>query len=153
MFTLIIPVTGTISKEYILIDPGHGGMDPGCNIGDIKESDIVLEISYKIKEVFFKIFANQEKFATLKSGNENYINGERNNFTIQISVKEKMNKQERLDEIAQKLLNYELIPSELTDKEVDEMTEWFTQDIKEKDKELEKIKNHILSIKRQIEDL
>ena len=27
-------------------------MDPGCNIGDIKESDIVLEISYKIKEVF-----------------------------------------------------------------------------------------------------
>lgn len=108
---------------------------------------------YKIKEVFFKIFANKEKFTTLNSVNENYINGERNNFTIQISVKEKMKKQVRLDETAQKLLNYELIPSELTDKEVDEMTEWFTQDIEEKDKELEKIKNHILSIKRQIEDL
>ena len=39
------------NKYYIVIDPGHGGMDPGCNIGDIKESDIVLEISYKVKEV------------------------------------------------------------------------------------------------------
>ena len=38
-------------REYIVIDPGHGGMDPGCNIGDIKESDIVLNISFKIKEV------------------------------------------------------------------------------------------------------
>ena len=37
--------------KVIYIDPGHGGMDPGCNIGDIKESDIVLDISFKIKEV------------------------------------------------------------------------------------------------------
>ena len=26
-------------------------MDPGCNIGEIKESDVVLDISYKVKEV------------------------------------------------------------------------------------------------------
>ena len=44
-------VVSSNSIEYIVIDPGHGGMDPGCNIGDIKESNVVLKISYKIKEV------------------------------------------------------------------------------------------------------
>ena len=44
-------VVSSNSIEYIVIDPGHGGMDPGCNVGDIKESDVVLDISYKIKEV------------------------------------------------------------------------------------------------------
>ena len=53
LFSLALPNASSNNQEsYILIDPGHGGMDPGCNIGDIKESDIVLEISYKIKEVF-----------------------------------------------------------------------------------------------------
>lgn len=46
----LVNVSGN-NNTYIVIDPGHGGMDSGCNIGDIKESDIVLDISYKIKEV------------------------------------------------------------------------------------------------------
>ena len=36
----------------IVIDPGHGGMDIGASINNIYESDIVLEISFKIKEIF-----------------------------------------------------------------------------------------------------
>ena len=35
-------------KEYIVIDPGHGGMDPGCNIGDIKESDIEVLKEWRV---------------------------------------------------------------------------------------------------------
>lgn len=38
----------------IYVDPGHGGMDGGATIGNIKESTLTLEISKKIKEVFEK---------------------------------------------------------------------------------------------------
>ena len=48
---VISNINASIEKKYIVVDAGHGGMDPGCNIGDIKESDIVLEISIKVKEV------------------------------------------------------------------------------------------------------
>ena len=40
------------NDKIVVIDPGHGGMDAGANFGDIKESDINLEISFKLKEVF-----------------------------------------------------------------------------------------------------
>ena len=36
-------------NKIIVIDPGHGGMDIGASINNIYESDIVLEISFKIK--------------------------------------------------------------------------------------------------------
>lgn len=42
------------SDLTIVIDAGHGGMDGGASIGDIKESDLTLSISKKIKEVFEK---------------------------------------------------------------------------------------------------
>lgn len=42
------------NDKIIVVDPGHGGMDIGASIGDIYESDLVLEISYKIKEVLEK---------------------------------------------------------------------------------------------------
>lgn len=52
MFSISLTnINGEEKKEYIIVDSGHGGMDPGSNVGDIKESDIVLDISYKIKEV------------------------------------------------------------------------------------------------------
>ncbi|MDE6656266.1 MAG: N-acetylmuramoyl-L-alanine amidase, partial [Anaeroplasmataceae bacterium] len=38
----------------IYIDPGHGGVDGGATIGNIKESSITLEISKKVKEIFEK---------------------------------------------------------------------------------------------------
>ena len=48
---VILNINANSEQQYIIIDPGHGGMDPGCNIENFKESDIVLDISYKIKEI------------------------------------------------------------------------------------------------------
>jgi len=39
-------------KFYVVIDPGHGGSDPGAiGIGGIRESDVVLEISKMVEEL------------------------------------------------------------------------------------------------------
>lgn len=37
-------------KKVILIDPGHGGYDPGCNYDDILESIINLDISILVRD-------------------------------------------------------------------------------------------------------
>lgn len=39
-----------VDQKFILLDPGHGGKDPGCNYDGILESVINLEISMIIKE-------------------------------------------------------------------------------------------------------
>ena len=40
------------NKFFVIIDPGHGGADPGAiGIGGIRESDIVLEVSKLVKEL------------------------------------------------------------------------------------------------------
>ena len=42
----------TENKFYVVIDPGHGGSDPGAiGIGGIKETDVVLEVSKIIKKL------------------------------------------------------------------------------------------------------
>jgi len=40
------------NKFSVVIDPGHGGIDPGAiGIGGIKESDVVLEVSKIVKKL------------------------------------------------------------------------------------------------------
>lgn len=38
------------SQNIVILDPGHGGVDPGTVIDDIKEKDINLKIALKLKE-------------------------------------------------------------------------------------------------------
>lgn len=47
-----LSVDEAVSSETktILIDAGHGGIDPGCNFDDILESHINLSIALKLKE-------------------------------------------------------------------------------------------------------
>ena len=40
------------NKFYVVIDPGHGGLDPGAiGIGGLKESDVVLDVSKRVKNL------------------------------------------------------------------------------------------------------
>ena len=40
------------NKFYVVIDPGHGGIDPGAiGIGGIRESEVVLDVSKRVKKL------------------------------------------------------------------------------------------------------
>jgi len=41
-----------IYDKIVVIDPGHGGADTGAIVGNVRESDLVLEISLRIYELF-----------------------------------------------------------------------------------------------------
>lgn len=43
----LLPLSGRI----IVLDPGHGGYDPGIVQGGILEKDIVLDISFLVREM------------------------------------------------------------------------------------------------------
>ncbi|MBR6506303.1 MAG: N-acetylmuramoyl-L-alanine amidase [Clostridia bacterium] len=45
------PITQN-SKKTIVIDPGHGGEDPGAVMGDVREKDINLDISLFLGQLF-----------------------------------------------------------------------------------------------------
>jgi|GEM_PF-802347 N-acetylmuramoyl-L-alanine amidase len=42
--------------KYIIIDPGHGGKDPGAVVGNLKEKDINLKISLFLRDELIKKF-------------------------------------------------------------------------------------------------
>lgn len=45
-----LPLMGRV----IFVDPGHGGRDPGAMYGKIMEKDIVLEISYQLRDALME---------------------------------------------------------------------------------------------------
>lgn len=47
---LNIKVDAEEDKHIVFIDPGHGGLDGGCNYKDLVEKDINLKIGLKLKE-------------------------------------------------------------------------------------------------------
>lgn len=52
LFALTVPAQGTGSRKVIVIDPGHGGKDPGAiGINYIKEKDVVLDLGLKILQL------------------------------------------------------------------------------------------------------
>jgi N-acetylmuramoyl-L-alanine amidase len=52
--SFLITSYANVTVRHIVIDPGHGGMDGGTSVGDVLESDLTLEISFKLKEVLEK---------------------------------------------------------------------------------------------------
>ena len=49
-FTYVDASQPCLLGKIIYVDPGHGGMDPGATYKELKESNINLEISEKLKE-------------------------------------------------------------------------------------------------------
>lgn len=48
---LSAPLSASLPPFTVVIDPGHGGIDPGAIAGDAKEKDINLALALKIKEL------------------------------------------------------------------------------------------------------
>lgn len=53
-----------INPKVIVIDPGHGGKDPGCVVNGYQEKDIVLQVSKKLKDALiqqgFEVYLTRE---------------------------------------------------------------------------------------------
>lgn len=50
-FNFVLKTTNPVAdKRIVVIDPGHGGIDGGTNVGDLLEKDINLEIALKLKK-------------------------------------------------------------------------------------------------------
>lgn len=46
------PLTELLSGKTVVIDPGHGGPDPGCTKGELAEKEITLDIALRLAERF-----------------------------------------------------------------------------------------------------
>jgi len=42
---------GPLAGMVIIVDPGHGGWDPGAVVGGVKEKDITLQVSQELREL------------------------------------------------------------------------------------------------------
>lgn len=76
--SFVICILSTFSLDYgsasvatdtlrVVIDPGHGGMDSGCNIGDIEEEEINLNIAFYLKDI---LLANGVDVVMTRENNE-----------------------------------------------------------------------------------
>ncbi|MDI6870722.1 MAG: N-acetylmuramoyl-L-alanine amidase [Bacillota bacterium] len=56
LFTRVVPVFAPLAEllsgRTVVIDPGHGGPDPGCTRGELAEKDLTLDIAQRLAERF-----------------------------------------------------------------------------------------------------
>lgn len=122
---------------------------------------------YKIKRFFSKIFGEKKDNIrenintskniidkTVEEVNEKIeIKKEtEKTFKEEISYKEEIKEKNRKEEIANELLNGRTDVYDLSDEEVDEMIEYFTADIEKQNKELQRIKNNIIQMKKRLQE-
>ncbi|MGZ3773131.1 MAG: N-acetylmuramoyl-L-alanine amidase family protein [Pseudobdellovibrionaceae bacterium] len=54
IFSILLAGSLPASALHIMLDPGHGGIDAGAVYGPAKESDLVLKVAEKLKELLEK---------------------------------------------------------------------------------------------------
>ena len=67
---IIDPNSGKPLKDEngkVVIDPGHGGQDPGCSYKQFKEKDIVLNVALRLGELIKDNFSDVEVIYTRKT--------------------------------------------------------------------------------------
>lgn len=83
----------------------------------------------------------------------NEVNFSSNNLDLKKRIQFKQEKEDKKILLATKLMNKELSVSDLTDIETADMIEWFKRDIEEKNIKLNRIKKHILEIRKEIRNI
>lgn len=86
-FSLVSPVLGKGERVTIVIDPGHGGRDPGANVGDILEKEINLDIAKRVRTYL----QNQgQKVYLTRTNDTNLVNWKENGSYQRASLKERI---------------------------------------------------------------
>jgi len=111
-------------------------------------------IWYKIKSFFSNIFRKKElKQENIETKQENLQEvSNKTSFKEEVSYREEIKELERKESVAQELLTGEVDCEDLTEQELDEMTEYFIEDIKKQEAELQRIKIHIMEMKRKLQN-
>lgn len=107
---------------------------------------------YKIKSFFRKIFQknNIKNVESSETKETNVSNEQKQNFERQISYRKELREKNKKEKLAKKLVAGEKSVDDLTENEIDEMTEYFQIEIEKTDRELDKIKWEILELKKQL---
>lgn len=108
----------------------------------IQTNGLWYRIKHFFKSIFFRVKLNKI------SEEEKECNSFANNYTLS----EKFEQENKKKKLAEKLLLGELGTSELTESEVDEMTEYFIKDIHDIDNELARIKKHIVNMQQELKN-
>lgn len=108
-------------------------------------------IWYKIRRFFSNLFFKKK---LVDSNNEQIIETKDkvDNQTFVNELKEKFEIENKKQILANKLLYGEIGASELEESETNEMIEYFTQDIQNIDREILRVKQHIISMQQELEN-
>ena len=106
-------------------------------------------IWYKIKRFFKNIFLHKKSFISNEESTIE-IKEKNDNSKFTNDLRKKFEKVHKNQDLANKLLCGEIGPSELNEKEVNEMTDYFKKDIQNIDNELLRIKQNILYMQKEL---
>ena len=120
---------------------------------DKKELIVTDNVWYKICNFFRKIFQKEsnKNNKNAKENANNIIQTQNNkiDFMQNISYKDEITNLNTKKDLAEKLMDGKLSINDLTDSQVDEMTEYFTMYINDMNQKLEQIKDFIVNLKKK----